>query len=207
MEVELLRLNGNEARKYVNELAELRLRVFWEYPYLYEGSLEYEKNYLETYFKAQHSFILLMKAGGQFIGATTGIWAEEEEESFRKPFLEHGLDPRKVFYFGESVLLPEWRGKGLGKIFYRERETFARSLDFIEWLSFCSVVREDSHSLRPLDYQSLDSMWENLGFSLAKGMTTVYEWNDRGDTVTTPKLMQFWLKRLERNHDKDRDAH
>jgi hypothetical protein len=58
-EFSLIRLRGNEVRAFVNELAELRLKVFWDFPYLYEGIVEYEKKYLATYFKTKKSFMTI----------------------------------------------------------------------------------------------------------------------------------------------------
>lgn len=190
------RLSGEEARTFVNQLAELRLKVFWDFPYLYEGSLDYEKKYLETYFKAKHSLIFLVQDGDKIVGATTGIWAQEEEESFRKPFTDAGFDPAEVFYFGESILLPEYRGKGIGKKFFQEREAFARSLPFIKILSFCAVERSLSHPLRPDDYEPLDTFWQMQGFQKVSDMKTTYEWPDRNELSSTTKTMQFWMKRL-----------
>jgi len=191
------RLDGQEARRFVQELAELRLKVFFDFPYLYEGNLDYEKHYLETYFQAKHSFIFLVEHEGKIIGATTGIWAKEEEDNFRRPFENNGMDPEKIFYFGESILLPEYRGKGLGKVFFEEREKFARSLPFIETLSFCSVLRDENHPLKPDHYQPLDNFWMGQGFLKAQNLTTQYEWQDREETVPSFKNMQYWIKNLK----------
>lgn len=192
MSLEIIRLVGEEGRAYVNELAQLRLKVFWDFPYLYEGTLEYEHKYLETYFRARHSLILLVKDGDKVVGGTTGIWAQEEEPSFKEPFKNYGIDPAEVFYFAESVLLSEYRGRGLGKIFFKEREAFARSLGFIKYLSFCSVVRENA----PAEYRPLDDFWKSQGFEKAMGLTTQYEWPDRGETQSTSKTMQYWIKKI-----------
>lgn len=189
-----LPLRGSEARAYATELATLRLKIFWDFPYLYEGTHEYEMKYLETYFKAQHSFILLVQDGGKTVGATTGIWAQEEEDNFKKPFADFGIKPEEVFYFGESVLLPEYRGKGIGKKFFAEREKFANSLPFIKKLSFCAVERSMDHPLRPGDYEPLDEFWKMMGFHKEPGLITKYEWQDRNETKPTEKKMQFWLK-------------
>lgn len=196
MSLELLRLQGREVHSYLSELADLRLKVFWDFPYLYEGSREYEKKYLETYLKAQHSFILLVKDQDRIVGATTSILAHEEEESFRKPFQEFGLNPREVFYFGESVLLSEYRGKGLGKVFFQEREAFARSLGFVSTLSFCSVVREEDHPMKPKDYRPLDEFWRMQGFAPEPQLITNYEWKDREEIKPSLKKMQYWLKKI-----------
>lgn len=188
---------GAEGRKVVEGLAELRLKVFWDYPYLYEGTLDYEKNYLETYFKAKHSFILIVKDEEKIVGATTGIWAEEEEESFKKPLIQYGLNPKEVFYFGESVLLPEYRGVGLGKIFMQEREKYARSLGFIKVLGFCSVERPAGHPLKPEGYRPLDEFWKSRGFKPAPGLYAEYSWKDRGEKEETKKRLNFWLKNIQ----------
>lgn len=187
------RLAGEEARKYADALATLRLKVFWDFPYLYEGSAEYEKRYLETYFKAKHSFIFLVEDNGKIVGATTRIWAAEEEESLQAPF----ENPSEVFYFGESVLLPEYRGQGIGKMFFEERETYARSLPFIKYLSFCAVVRPDSHPLKPVGYRPLDSFWNDQGFHKVSGLVTTYEWKDRDEDKQTKKAMQYWMKEIK----------
>ena len=200
MDITLLRLSGKEARKYVHELATLRLKVFWEFPYLYEGSLDYEKNYLETYFKAEQSLVVILKAFDRVIGATTCIWAHEEVPSFKEPFIKAGLDPKNILYFGESVILPEWRGKGLGKKFFEEREQFARSLQFIDALAFCAVIRDSHHHLRPKDYRPLDEFWISQGFRKIPNLVTEYEWQDRDEAHFTKKKMQFWMKNLKDNH-------
>lgn len=196
-QLEYLKLNGQEARSYTDELAKLRLKVFHDFPYLYEGSLEYEKNYLETYFKAKHSFLLLVRDQGKLVGATTAIWAQEEEASFREPFLRHGLDPKKILYFGESILLSEYRGLGVGKVFFAEREKFARSLDFVELMSFCAVQRKDDDPRKPQDYRPLDSFWMSQGFHKESGLETEYEWPDIHESISSKKKMQFWMKWLK----------
>lgn len=190
------RLIGNSAREFADELARLRLKIFFDFPYLYEGTAEYEKKYLETYFKAKNSFVLVVEDDKKIIGATTGIHAIEEVEDFRKPFETAGFNPEEVFYFGESVLLPEYRGRGIGKKFFEEREAFALTLPFIKYLSFCGVVRPADHPLRPVDYKPLDPFWISMGFNPVTGLVTQYEWKDRGDELQTKKDMQYWIKKI-----------
>lgn len=188
--------SGADGRKVVDALAELRLKVFWDFPYLYEGDVGYEKKYLETYFKAKYSFVLVVKDGEKYVGATTGIWAKEEEESFQKPLKDYGLNTDEVFYFGESVLLPEYRGLGLGKVFMQERESYARSLGFITTLAFCSVERASNHPLHPADYVPLDTFWQSRGFKPAPDLFAEYSWKDRNELHETKKKLNFWLKHI-----------
>jgi len=43
----------------IPKLAELRIKVFHDFPYLYEGSLDYEKNYLKIYTESSRSGVLV----------------------------------------------------------------------------------------------------------------------------------------------------
>ena len=126
------------------------------------------------------------------MGASTGVWAQEEEESFKHPFLKYALNPAEVFYFAESVLLSEYRGRGLGKVFFEERESYARKLGFIKYLAFCAVIRDEA----PQDYRPLDTFWRSQGFDKASGLTTSYIWPDRGTSQETAKTMQYWIKKI-----------
>ena len=57
----------------------------------------------------------------------TGLPLAHEPASLTQPFVDHGFDVAKVFYFGESVLLPDYRGHGIGVGFFREREAHAHT--------------------------------------------------------------------------------
>ena len=48
---------GVDTSSLFEELAALRIEVFRDFPYLYEGSLEYEKEYLNTYSQSADSMI------------------------------------------------------------------------------------------------------------------------------------------------------
>jgi GNAT superfamily N-acetyltransferase len=187
---------GREARKYLEELARLRMIVFRDFPYLYEGDLEYEHRYLDTYFSSDKSFVILALDGKKVVGASTAILLTEEEDAFQKPFREHGIEPSTVCYFGESVLFPEYRGLGAGKKFMQARLNFARQFPQIKKASFCAVIRPEDHPMRPENYRPLDTFWESEGFRKKEGMTTEYHWKDLGQEEETDKPMQFWIKEL-----------
>lgn len=82
-------LTGQDAElhEYLLDLAHLRIEVFREFPYLYNGNLDYEKNYLATYLQCPQSVVLLALNGAEVIGASTGIPLTEENKDFQQPFL------------------------------------------------------------------------------------------------------------------------
>lgn len=197
-ELRVERHSGASLERHIPELARLRITVFREFPYLYDGDYDYEANYLKTYIESTGSVIVLVFDGAQVVGASTGLPLIHETEEFKHPFVEHGYPVEKVFYFGESVLLPEYRGRGLGVRFFHEREAHARELGGFEWTAFCAVQRPVDHPRRPPDYVPLDEFWQRRGYARHPELRTDYVWQDLDETEASPKPMVFWLKRLTR---------
>ncbi|WP_461140320.1 GNAT family N-acetyltransferase [Spirosoma pomorum] len=191
-----VRLTGSEFRSVFDELAALRIAVFYDFPYLYAGTLTYEKEYLETYARAERSFLFAAYDGDRMVGATTALPLRDETAEVQAPFLAAGYDPETVFYFGESILLPEYRGRGLGHLFFDEREAHARQFDQYRISCFCAVQRPDNHPLRPVDYQPLDSFWTKRGYQRDPTLQSIFTWPDRNENESTSKTMIYWTRSL-----------
>jgi GNAT superfamily N-acetyltransferase len=191
------RLIGAEARPYLSEMSALRLSIFIDFPYLYKGTLEYEKQYLETYFKSNRSMIFLVQdqRTQQFVGMTTCIIASDEEESLQKIFPQFGMIPQQVLYLGESLLLPAYRGQGIGKKYFEVREQFGQQIG-IKTFAFCSVIRPVDHLLRPSNYQDLAPFWRAQGYAPVPNMVAQYRWRDVGEEEESAKSMQYWIKKV-----------
>lgn len=194
-DVSILRCSGQALQQYVADLAQLRIEVFRDFPYLYDGDLDYEENYLQTYIRCEQAVIVLALDGDKVIGASTGIPMQYESEAFIKPFISHGYDPKKIFYCAESVLKKQYRGLGLGVRFFEEREAHARELGGFDYFSFCCVQRAEDHPLRPDNYIPLDKFWNKRGYSKHPELVTHYDWKDIDQTEETSKAMTFWLKK------------
>jgi GNAT superfamily N-acetyltransferase len=178
-------------------LARLRIRVFREYPYLYAGDAEYEECYLRTYAEAPDGLVVLVRDGARVVGASSALPLAAEPPNVIEPFRTHGYAPERIFYYGESVLLPEYRGLGLGRRFFDEREAHTRRLGRFDFACFCAVERPTDHPRRPADYRPLDGLWEKQGFVKQPQLRTTFSWRDLDETEETPKPMVFWLKRLD----------
>ncbi|WP_432697836.1 GNAT family N-acetyltransferase [Marinobacterium sp. YM272] len=191
----LITLRGAELEPWLDHVAALRIRVFRDFPYLYDGSPEYEAKYLRTYVETDSAVCVLALDGDRVVGASTGLALSDETEEFRRPFEQAGWNIDDIFYCAESVLLPEHRGAGFYKGFFREREAQAVALG--KSISvFCAVQRPDDHPLRPAGYQPLDEIWRHFGYSARAGLVTEFSWQDVDHQDETAKPMQFYLKRL-----------
>ncbi|HUD41587.1 MAG TPA: GNAT family N-acetyltransferase [Dokdonella sp.] len=182
---------------HLDDVARLRIAVFRAFPYLYDGDLAYEAGYLQTYSHSPESLFVLAFDGDRVIGASTGIPLTDETAAFQQPFVERGIDLGRVFYFGESVLLPEYRGQGLGHRFFDEREAYARQLGRFDTTAFCAVVRAADDPRRPPGYRPNDVFWTKRGYAQQPDMRCAIEWKETGATAPTVQQLAFWLRPLE----------
>lgn len=194
MDVELKVLHGDEITSYLGSVARLRIEVFRDFPYLYDGSLSYEREHLSQFAASDNCiFVVAVDGDGQVVGASTGIRMDDADEPFQRPFA--GQDLSEIFYFGESVLDPDFRGRGLYHRFFDEREKFAAGVGCTA-CTFASVERADDHPARPADYAALDPFWHGRGYIRLDHLTTSYSWTDLGDDAETAKELVFWLRAL-----------
>jgi GNAT superfamily N-acetyltransferase len=192
--IRIERFSGKAIERYIPELARLRIQVFREFPYLYDGTYEYEEKYLQTYLNCPQSVIVIAFDGDKIVGASTAIPMKFETEELKKPFIEHGYDLDEVFYCSESVLDKHYRGLGIGVRFFDERESHAKELGGFKHITFCCVERPADHPRRPADYVPLDKFWNKRGYVKHPELNTTYVWKDLDDEMETPKPMTFWLK-------------
>ncbi|MCD0280021.1 GNAT family N-acetyltransferase [Xanthomonas melonis] len=169
-------VSGNAALPYLDAVAQLRIAVFRAWPYLYEGDAAYERDYLAAYAASPQSVFVLARDGDAVIGASTGLPLLDDSEAFHAPFRAAGIDPASVFYFGESVLLPAYRGRGIGHAFFDRREAHARALGRFALTAFCSVERTPDDPRKPADYRPNDAFWRKRGYAPQPDMQVRLAW-------------------------------
>jgi GNAT superfamily N-acetyltransferase len=196
MTVSVTPLTGEAIAPVLPELARLRITVFRDWPYLYDGTAGYEQAYLSKFASARGAVIATAREGEEIVGCATAAPLDVVEAEFAAPFRARGLEVAHIFYCGESVLLPAYRGQGVGHAFFDQREAQARALGGFTHSTFCSVLRPDDHPLRPNHYPSLDPFWMKRGYAKVDGMTTEFTWKDIDQPAETAKTMQFWMKAL-----------
>jgi GNAT superfamily N-acetyltransferase len=187
-------LTGADLDAHLDGLAALRIAVFRDWPYLYDGDMDYERRYLAGYRDSPGAILVGAFDGPALVGAATGTPMEDHPD-FARALDGTGLPLERVFYCAESVLLPDWRGRGLGHGFFDAREAHARSLGRSH-CAFCAVVRPDDHPLRPPAARSNDVFWRKRGYAPLPGAVTTYAWRDLGAERETAKPMQVWLRAL-----------
>lgn len=188
-------LTGTALDAALDAVAQLRITVFADFPYLYDGDLAYERRYLESYRQSPRAVLVGAFDGDSLVGAATGTPLADHADDFAQALAGSGLDLDKVFYCAESVLLPQWRGRGIGHRFFDLREDHARTHGFSH-SAFCAVIRPGDHPSRPAGYRPLDDFWRKRGYAPLEGVIAEFSWKDVGQAGETRKPLQFWIRRL-----------
>jgi GNAT superfamily N-acetyltransferase len=188
-------LTGSDLDRFLPDVARLRMQVFRDWPYLYEGSFEYEHRYLQSYRDSAGAILVGVFDGSSLVGVATGTPMEDHADDFARAFESTGYALGDIFYCAESVLLPEYRGKGIGHAFFDEREAHARRLGR-RYAAFCAVVRPDNHPLKPIGYRPLDLFWRKRGYETLPGVFAEFQWTDLNQKEQSSKKLQFWIHEL-----------
>lgn len=188
-------LRGAALEAALDDVARLRIAVFRDWPYLYDGSLDYEREYLATYRDSPGALLVGAFFGEVLVGASTSTPMEDHAGEFAAPMQGRGVALERILYGAESVLLPEYRGKGIGHRFFDLREDHARALGRTH-VAFCSVMRPADHPLRPATYRTNDAFWQGRGYAPVPGAVAEFSWKDLGQEGETVKPLQFWMREI-----------
>jgi GNAT superfamily N-acetyltransferase len=186
-------MSGAASRPHLDAVAALRIAVFRDWPYLYDGDAAYEREYLDAYARSPRSVVVLARDGDTVVGASTGIPLADDSAEFQAPFVERGIDPATVFYCGESVLLPAYRGRGIGHAFFDSREAHARALGGFTQTAFAAVDRDAADGRRPHGHRGNEALWHKRGYVRQPGMTMRLRWNEVG-TGDVEHALTFWTR-------------
>lgn len=178
-------------------VSELRIKFFRDYPYLYEGNLKEEMNYLNWFSKLQDTQIVVAYQGDKPIGFLTGTAFIDFNEHFSGStaiFKNAGLNPTDFYYFSEIIILPEHRGKNISKKLFKVLENYATQKGY---KAACLVNESYSfHPLKPSNYKSLDSYFQHLGYH-STPLIIHYTWptlQKDGSSSNQEHSLRYWIK-------------
>lgn len=188
-------LTGADLEAALDDMARLRITVFRDWPYLYDGTLEYERHYLQAYRDSPDALLVAAFDGDRIVGGSTSAPMEDHAGEFADPLRDCGVALENILYGAESVLLPEYRGKGVGHRFFDLREAHARRLGRSH-VAFCSVQRPADHPLRPAAHRGNEAFWTKRGYRELPGAIAYFSWQDVDQPQETAKPLQFWMRAL-----------
>ncbi len=196
MPIRLETFVGAALHPHLPALARLRVEVFRDWPYLYDGNLNAER--VDTGPIATSAGAALVAAfdGDDVVGCSTCLPLADESEYMTAPFAAAGLNPAHFCYFSESLLRPAYRGQGIGVAFFERREAQARALAGVTIAAFCAVRRPPDHPLRPADARPLDEFWRHRGFVPLPEVVVRMRWKQVDTEDRVDNALDVWAKRL-----------
>ena len=188
-------LGRDELADRIEEIAALRIAVFAGWPYLYAGDPAYEARYLRPYLDSPAALVAGAFDGSRLVGVSTATPMEDHAAELGAAFAGRPEPLESIYYGGESLLLPAFRGQGAGGRFFDLREARARELGRAH-VAFCSVVRPPDHPLRPENDRGNNAFWARRGYAPVPGAVATLGWREPGDSAERPHAMQFWMRSL-----------
>ena len=198
MKIEYDIMTGEQIREHLPLMATLRSQSFKEFPYLYDGSVEAGEKYLATYAETKDATVIIAKFNGEIIGFSTGLPLNADTKltrDLKASYQRIEPDLARYYYFGEIIILPEFRGQGIARAMYDKQQTAVAEKGYTEFV-ILTVVRQANHPCQPKDYRSTDSLWPHLGFKKSD-ITMHYPWaviDETGHSAETDNTMQAWNK-------------
>lgn len=192
-------IRGSAIEPYLTQLGSLRITVFREYPYLYDGTMDYEKEYLAPLVRSPDSLAVVVKDDTSVVGFSSATPLSATHQELQNPFSGHDIDPTRVLYLAEFVLLPSFRGKGLGRMLMEKNIAHAEEANRFDTIALCAVDRTNYAVPPPPAYRSPDNLWRAAGFTRAgengtPSITASFAWRVVGDSHETAHPMVFWLR-------------
>lgn len=183
----------------IDQMADMRITYFREFPYLYEGSKEYELHYLNQYKqKAVDAYLVQAFDQDKLVGILTGCAFKSDIEVIRdgaQLFAQKELWVDNYYYIGEAIIIPEYQGrKILPQLIFKLGKTI-RKLNKYQSLCFLTVIRKDDDSRKPVDYHSSDQLWLKLGCQKTD-ITCSFEWPTIMSDNSVQNILnevQFWI--------------
>ena len=108
MGIEIHRVTGKGVLDYLEDAARLRIEVFREFPYLYEGDVESERGYLGDYGECPRSVFVVAIGDGKVVGVSTGLPLAEADDPSKRLSSRRGCRWRSGSIAGSRC----WTGRG-----------------------------------------------------------------------------------------------
>jgi GNAT superfamily N-acetyltransferase len=187
---------GAELQSVIPAVARLRIEVFRDWPYLYEGNPTYEQRYLATYTESPRAAVVVARANEAIVGASTGVPLVDETDNVKAPFVARGWDPARFFHYGDFVLQREFRGRGIGVALFSAVEAHAKAVSDCDFAIIVTVVRSPGHPAHPPDYVPLDGFWTRRGFTRRPDLVCKMAWKEVGADCESEHELVVWTKSL-----------
>ena len=191
---------GNEGAHLIGIVSDMRITYFREFPYMYKGNLEYEKEYISELTSHKKSMIVTASINSKIVGISTALPLTSDADILKEVynlFEKKSYAPKEIYYYGEVIVLPSYRRKGIANQLYHLHEQQALKWKY-KYACLAVVVRDKDDPRKPNQYLSTDIIWPKLGFK-KENIYFNYHWPtvlSDGQVKDVQNTMVFWTKKI-----------
>ncbi len=187
-------LKGAQIKSIEQSFANLRIAIFREYPYLYEGDLATEKQYFDMF--GGNTICIIAKDASTVVGVIIGTPLQEIFDQFLKPLIEADISVEKMFYLADLLVLKSYRGKRIGHSLYELFEKEVQKTEQFTNILIREIFKSPDDPKKPSAYYSLDPFWDKRGFKKMEGISQQDQWKAIGDEDISLHTMVYRMKKL-----------
>jgi ribosomal protein S18 acetylase RimI-like enzyme len=200
MRIEIENFSGEGIVAAIDVLMEFRLRYFQEFPYLYVGTEDGERQHLDGYIANPTTRLHIARdrdANDKIVGVAIGTLLSTETEILRQigvALQYHGIVPEQFYYFGEMIFEPEYRNRGIGRQMLEKLKTAGRKQG-ADRFGFLAVARELNDVRRPAEHVDSEVIFRKFGFEETDIFVT-FEWPTvqvDGSVERVPNRLDLWI--------------
>ncbi len=188
-------LHGAKSQIYAELIAQLRIELFAEFPYLYKGTMDHDLSYLSVYFNSPNSSIILFFDKEELVGYSSSIPLSEEWDVIKEPFITNGLDLSKYLYVGEVMVKEGYRSWHLVHKILEIHNKKAAYYGF-PYLAALTIDRPDDHPCKPVNYRTHDKLWQRFGWQKSSSLKARFDWEQIDTNRKELNDLSVWIKTL-----------
>ena len=189
-------LKGNEVIPHLKRLIEIRLSFYRDYPYLYDGSIEDEENYLRMYGNSENTLLVVAKRDDEVVGAILGLPLPESPEENKEAFQDLEISPEDLFYLGDNIVIRELKIGNVQEQMYHQFEGAVNHLKKYRGIVVCEIERDVNDPKKITNDTFYEFAWHTQGFIREPNQIVNFSWKEIGDSKSSNHHMVFWRKSL-----------
>ena len=187
---------GSGIKSHLHSIAKLRTSALQDYPYSEAPNLQREMEHIRHISTCKEAIIVLIFDGHTLVGSALGyplVWAAAE---LLKPFRDQGRKVESYFFFGESMLLKLYRGRGIGHHFFDAREAHVTHFATFQHICFCVPYKTEEKA--PADFIPLNEFYRRRGYIHHPELAFHQIKHKVGQQTPVEVVDTFWIKEIHR---------
>ncbi len=153
-----------EILPYINGFVDMRLKAFYQFPYLYVGTKKSDASYAKEYAVCPEGIFVVAFKNEVIAGICSGMPLNASNSPLKPwltAFLTQGINLDETYYIGELIIKPRFQKQKCCALLITRFIEIVKSMNFLKILGV-TCIREKTHPLCPGHYFDPESIWKKI---------------------------------------------